>query len=128
MEGIAHKVRPGKTTSSSERTNWQDLTKSTEYFPDSPPQRQEEDAEYSVDEQRLSFWKTSPSSVPPSSTPTKTADMDEDQSSTFSSSEGCLRDKCLSPCRDFPSLSFSLSLFLGNISRRSGHKYLHISK
>lgn len=105
MESMAHEVKSGKTTLFRERGNWResDLTKCvlmyniskvipraffhmlrsiiylfcrhTEHFRDSSPQRQEEQRDYSIDEQQLSFWPSSPSSVPPSSTPTKTSDM-----------------------------------------------------
>lgn len=105
MESVAHKVKSGKNTFFTERGNCQgsDLTKCvlmyniskviprmflhmlriiiyllcrhTGHFRDSPPQGQEEQRDYSIDEQQLSFWPSSPSPVPPSSTPTKTSDM-----------------------------------------------------
>eukprot|EP00066_Takifugu_rubripes_P014627 XP_011603893.1 PREDICTED: proline and serine-rich protein 3 isoform X1 [Takifugu rubripes] len=101
MDSMAHKVKSGKTGIFSEQGNWREsyLTKHTEHFCDSPPQRREEQTDYSMDEQQLSFWQTSPSSVPPSSTPTKTADTDDYQSPFFSPAEGCF-----SPWRELPSI------------------------
>lgn len=51
------------------------LCRSREHFCDSPLLRRKEQMDYGITEQQLSFWQTTSSSVPPSSTPTKATDM-----------------------------------------------------
>ncbi|XP_070690746.1 proline and serine-rich protein 3 isoform X2 [Pempheris klunzingeri] len=106
MEAPKPSARGGKATVSSELEDQQDsvLAKYVERFRHGRPQSRE-------DRQQLPFWWMSPSSLPPSSTPTKATDKDVIQPlkddhgpAVFSPAGQRQRDRSLSPCRG--SLSF----------------------
>ncbi|XP_070822719.1 proline and serine-rich protein 3 isoform X2 [Chaetodon trifascialis] len=103
-------VRAGKSAVSSELEVEPDsvLAKYVERFRHGRPQSREErqKADSAIGEKRLPFWWMSPSSLPPSSTPTKTTDQDVLQPlkddhgpAIFSPAELRRRDRSLSPCR-----------------------------
>nr|XP_046255329.1 proline and serine-rich protein 3 isoform X2 [Scatophagus argus] len=110
METPKTYARTGKSTVSSELGVQQDsvLAKYIERFRHGPPQSREERQQIDSDigEKQLPFWWLSPSSLPPSSTPTKTTDKDviqplkdDEGPSIFSPAGRCPHERSLSPCR-----------------------------
>ncbi|XP_039972921.1 proline and serine-rich protein 3 isoform X2 [Xiphias gladius] len=104
-------ARAGKFTVSSELGVQQDsvLAKYIERFRHGRPQSREERHQMAsaVGEEQLPFWWMSPSSLPPSSTPTKTAHKDQfiqpfrgdHVPGIFSPAGQCQHDRFPSPCR-----------------------------
>ncbi|XP_076593859.1 proline and serine-rich protein 3 isoform X2 [Chaetodon auriga] len=103
-------VRAGKSAVSAQLEVEQDsvLAKYVERFRHGRPQSREErqKADFGIGDKRLPFWWMSPSSLPPSSTPTKTTDQDvlqplkDDHGPAIFSPAGLRRrDRSLSPCR-----------------------------
>ncbi|XP_073342318.1 proline and serine-rich protein 3 isoform X2 [Pagrus major] len=110
MEVPKPSARVGKSTVSSEPGVQQDsvLAKYIERFRHGRPQSREERLQFdsASGEKELPFWWTSPSSLPPTSTPTKTTDKDviqplEDDHgrALFSAAGQRQRDRSLSPGR-----------------------------
>ncbi|XP_044063603.1 proline and serine-rich protein 3 isoform X2 [Siniperca chuatsi] len=110
METAKESVRAGKSTVSSELGVQQDsvLAKFIDRFRHGRPQSREERQQMAsaIGENQQPFWWLSPSSLPPSSTPTKTTDKDfiqplrDDHGPTIFSSAGQRqRDTSLSPRR-----------------------------
>ncbi|XP_041797871.1 proline and serine-rich protein 3 isoform X2 [Chelmon rostratus] len=121
-EAPKESVRTGKSAVSSELEVQQDsvLAKYIERFRHGRPQSREErqKVDSAVGEKHLPFWWMSPSSLPPSSTPTKTTDKDVVQAlkddhgpAIFSPAGLRRRDRSLSPCRG--SLSILSDTFQG---------------
>ncbi|XP_074510131.1 proline and serine-rich protein 3 isoform X1 [Sebastes fasciatus] len=110
METPKRSARAGKSTVSSELGDEQDslLAKYMDRFRHGRPQSREERQQVpsSIGEEQLPFWWMSPSSLPRSSTPTKTTDKDvfqplkDDHGPAIFNPAGQRRhDGSLSPCR-----------------------------
>ncbi|XP_051261526.1 proline and serine-rich protein 3 isoform X2 [Dicentrarchus labrax] len=121
MEMPKQSERTGNSTVSSELGVQQDsvLAKYIDRFRHGQPQSREErqQTDSAVGEKQLPFWWLSTSSLPPSSTPTKTTDNDAVQplkddhgSAIFSPAGQRRRDRCLSPCRGSLSILSDTSL------------------
>ncbi|KAG8010159.1 Proline and serine-rich protein 3, partial [Nibea albiflora] len=100
--------RAGKSTAFSEPGDEQDsvLAKYIDRFRHGQPQSRAErrQTDSAIGENQVPFWWMSPSSLPPSSTPSKTTDRDmplndENGLAIFSPAGQHRRDRSLSPCR-----------------------------
>ncbi|XP_023275596.1 proline and serine-rich protein 3 isoform X2 [Seriola lalandi dorsalis] len=117
MEIPEQSARAGKSTTSSELGVQQDsvLAKYIERFRHGRPQSREarQQMASAIGEEQLPFWWMSPSSLPPSSTPTKTADTDlrdDHMPAIFSPAGQHRRDRSPSPCRGSLSILSDTSL------------------
>ncbi|XP_071326777.1 proline and serine-rich protein 3 isoform X2 [Trachinotus anak] len=111
MEIPKQSERAGKSTVSSELGVQQDsvLAKYIERFRHGRPQSREarQQMASAIGEEQLPFWWMSPSSLPPSSTPTKTTDTDlrdDHVPAIFSPAGQHQRDRSPSPCRGYLSV------------------------
>uniref|UniRef100_A0A3Q3MLJ2 Proline and serine rich 3 n=1 Tax=Mastacembelus armatus TaxID=205130 RepID=A0A3Q3MLJ2_9TELE len=105
--------RARKATVSSELGGQQDsvLAKYIERFRHGEPQSREERQQMTSapEDERLPFWWMSSSSLPPSSTPTKATDKDDNHPAVCSPAGQGQRDRSLSPCRGSLSMLSDIS-------------------